>query len=184
VLVVCHANVARSVAAACLLDGSTDERGVAIELRTAGTHATDGQPTSARTRRALEAMHGDAPTLVAHRSRALTEADLEWADLVIAMEASQVRFVRRRHPEAAGRAATIAVLAHGLPADDRVLATRIAVMGLAALEDGGASDVIDPAGGDDATYAATVDELAELCGRLRVRLAGTAASTGSRDLRS
>jgi protein-tyrosine phosphatase len=173
VVVLCHANVARSVAAAHLLEGATDERGVVIELRSAGTHASDGQPASARTRAALEARLGELGLLAAHRSHLLDLDDVEWADLVIAMEGSQVRFVRRLHPDAAPRTATVAVLASSLPRDGRALTVRIASMDLAARpNDDDDDDVVDPAGGDDVVYARTIDDLIELCGRLRERLAG------------
>ena len=132
VVVLCHANVARSVAVAHLLRGATDEQGVAIELRSAGTHASEGQPASARTRAALEARLGEVSLLGTHRSHLLDVDDVEWSDLLIAMEGSQVRFVRRLFPDATGRTATLAVLASSLPCDHRPLATRIASMGLAS----------------------------------------------------
>ena len=171
-VVVCHANVARSVAAAHLLGAAADEGALAIEVRTAGTHASDGQPASARTRTALEAVLGHAVALGAHRSHQLDDEDVAWADLIVAMEASQVRFVRRAHPDGASRTATLAALAAGLPRDGRPLSQRVAAMDLAARDDSTADDVADPAGGDEAVYVATMRELVELCGLLMVRLAG------------
>ena len=171
-VVVCHANVARSVAAAHLLAAAADERALVIEVRTAGTHASDGQPASARTRTALEEVLGHAVALGAHRSHQLDDEDVAWADLIVAMEASQVRFVRRAHPDGASRTATLAALAAGLPLGGRPLSQRVAAMDLAARDDSTADDVADPAGGDEAVYEATMRELVELCGQFMVRLAG------------
>jgi protein-tyrosine phosphatase len=172
VLVVCHANVARSVVAAHLLDGAVDERGVAIELASAGTHATTGQPISARTSASLAEALGHSVALGAHRARQLTEGDLDDADVIIAMEASQVRAVRRVLPQAAHKVATLALLARELPAVARPIAERVASLGLADREPDDRDDVADPAGGDDAAYAATMVALTELCDELVRRLAG------------
>jgi low molecular weight protein-tyrosine phosphatase len=172
VLVVCHANVARSVAAAYLLAGSVDERGAAIELATAGTHATTGQPVSARTSTSLAGVLGHEVSLSAHRAHQLTEADLDEADLVVAMEAAQVRAVRRTHATAADRVATLAVLASELPRDARPLAARVAAMSLATRDPDDSGDVADPAGGDDEAYEATMASLVALCSELARRLAG------------
>jgi protein-tyrosine-phosphatase len=172
ILVVCHANVTRSVAAAYLLSHSLDSAGVRYELRSAGTHAGDGQPVSARTRRALAQAIGSEPDLSGYRSHLVVPADLAWADLVVSMEGSQVRLLRRLDPESAPKIATISVLARELPYDDRPLATRIASMDLdlRVVEDDG--DVVDPAGGDDEAYEATMSTLVELCGALCARLGG------------
>ncbi|HEV3212729.1 MAG TPA: hypothetical protein VGZ03_04960 [Acidimicrobiales bacterium] len=172
VLVVCHANVARSVAAAHLLVGAVDERGTTIELATAGTHATTGQPVSARTSAALAATLGSAVALGAHRAHQLTEGDLDAADVVVAMEAAQVRAVRRAHPPAAGKVASLALLARELPRDPRPVAVRVASMHLADREPDDDDDVVDPAGGDDDAYAAVIAALVELCGELSDRLGG------------
>ena len=171
-LVVCHANVARSVAAALLLRDAVDERRVALDLRTAGTHASDGQPASGRTVAALRRLTGADPGLGSHLARELRATDVEWADLIIAMEDSQVRFVRRRHPEAADRVATLALLADELPVDGRALHDRVVALGLAGRDGSGEGDVEDPAGGDDDAYDRAVAVLVERCSELSRRLAG------------
>jgi protein-tyrosine-phosphatase len=172
VLVVCHANVARSVVAAHLLHGAVDERGVAIEVASAGTHATTGQPVSARTSSSLAAALGHPVALGSHRARQLSESDLGDADIIIAMEAAQVRAVRRALPEAACKAATLTLLARELPRDDRPVAERVASLALADREPDAHDDVMDPAGGDDVAYAATTAVLVQLCEALAHRLAG------------
>jgi protein-tyrosine-phosphatase len=172
ILVICHANVARSVAAAHLLRRAVDERGVEIDLTTAGTHATVGQPVSSRTVTSLGALLGEPVDLGTHRARQVSDDDLQVADLIVTMEASQVRMIRRRHTAAADRMATLALLARELPKDARVLAVRVASMALARREPDDADDVIDPAGGGDAEYTASMSALITLCGELGVRLAG------------
>jgi protein-tyrosine phosphatase len=172
VLVLCHANVARSVAAAALLQGVVDERGIAIELRTAGTHATDGQPVSERTVTAFEKVAGRQDSMGSHRARQLSDVDVEWADLIIAMEDSQVRFVRRLHPGASDHVATLGSLATDFPVDGRRFADRVASLRLAQRGDFGEGDVEDPAGGDDAAYERTMAALVEQCGELARRISG------------
>lgn len=171
VLIVCHANVARSVMAARLLEGAAAEHGVHVEIRTAGTHATDGQPASLRTQRALEAARAGTAPVGSHRARLLRDDDVRWADVIVAMEASQVRYVRRAFPEAASRTATIGVLASALVGAGP-LADRLARLDLATWEMDSADDVADPAGGEEADYALAARDLRDLCERLAVRLAG------------
>lgn len=171
-LVVCHANVSRSPAAVAVLRGARDERGVEVELASAGTHAPLGQPVSARTRLALRAVLGEDVELELHRSRPLGVDDLAWADLVVTMEAGQVQLVRRSHPDAASRTATIAALATGLPADGRPLLDRVSAMGLASVHLDPAGDVEDPAGGGDADYERSMTALVVQCRALERRLAG------------
>jgi len=172
VLVICHANVARSVAAAHLLEGAVDERGVPIELTSAGTHATTGQPVSARTATSLAEALDHPVALGAHRAHQLTEDDLDDADVIVAMEAAQVRAARRALPSAAWKVATLRLLARELPRVALPVGERVASLALADREPDDSDDVVDPAGGDDAAYAATMAVLAELCGELARRFAG------------
>jgi protein-tyrosine-phosphatase len=170
ILVVCHANVTRSVAAAYLLSRATVPAGRALELRTAGTHAGEGQPVSVRTRDALSKVTGSEPDLRGYRSHQLVGDDLVWADLVIVMEGSQVRLLRRLNPDSSSKVATIAFLARELPSDDRHLAVRVASMGLEHCLVVDDADVVDPAGGDDDAYEATMSRLVELCEALAARI--------------
>ena len=106
-----------------------------------------------------------------HRSRQLTDPILQGADLVVAMAAEHVTYVRRRHPAAADRTATLRFLAHHLPVGTAPLAARVAELGLASLDPAGQGDVADPAGGDDEDYVACATELSVLIGELVSRLA-------------
>ncbi len=170
ILIVCHANVARSVAAAYLLTGALARRGADVEVATAGTHATEGQHVSSRTETSLATAAGAPVRLSTHRAHQLTDDDVEHADLVVAMEAAQVRAIRRTHASAAGKVATLGLLARELPEDGGALPARVATMALADRDPDDQDDVADPAGGDDAAYDATMAVLSELCAQLARRL--------------
>jgi protein-tyrosine-phosphatase len=170
-LVVCTGNAARSVMAGFMLEHLAAERGLMLEIATAGTHTIDGQPMSGRTRAALRSI----PALAGgphgrHRSRQVHEPDLEAAALVVAMEADHVRYVRRVHPEAASRTATIRRLCAELPSGPPSLPERIALLRLDGAELSGGEDVADPAGRTDDVYAACAAELWGLCREFVSRL--------------
>jgi protein-tyrosine-phosphatase len=138
-----------------------------LHIVTAGTHTIDGQPMGLRTRGALLAIPELADVAFGrHRSRQVYEPDLVRADLVVAMEADHVRFVRRQFPEAAAHTATIRRLCADLAPPPPLLAERITGLKLADAELVDADDVIDPAGGDEAVYAACAAELWVLCQQL------------------
>lgn len=139
-----------------------------VRVVTAGTFVVEGQPMSWRTRDALTSIGVD--TLPAHRSHQLTDADADGADLIVAMAGEHVAYVRRRHPEAAGRTATIKRLVRDLSTDPQPLVDRVAALGLASIEIEPWEDVEDPAGGEVDVYMSCAKELAQLCGELAPRL--------------
>jgi protein-tyrosine-phosphatase len=161
VLTLCTGNAARSVMAGAMLQ-STSAR-----IVTAGTFVVEGQPMGRRTRDALAAVGFSAPD---HRSHQLTAGDVEAADLVVAMAGEHVSYIRRLHPQAAARTATIKRLVRDLPAGPVPLAERIAKLGLADLPLEPWEDVEDPAGGEDELYVACARELAGLCAELGILL--------------
>lgn len=168
VLLVCTGNVARSVMARSMLEWLAEAGGLPLRLATAGTHAVEGQPAGARTQAALRTVL--EASVGRHRSHQLTADDLARADLVVAMEAAHVRYVRRHHPEAAARTGTLRQLCRALPPGPPDLATRVAGLDLAAASLSDADDVADPAGGSDATYTDCAGELWTLCQELAARL--------------
>jgi protein-tyrosine phosphatase len=159
----CTGNAARSVMAGVMLDAD----GGAVRIVTAGTHVVENQPVSRRTRDALAALGLDSS---AHRSRQLSDADLAQTDLVVAMAAEHVRYIRRRHPQAADRTATVSWLARHLPPGPEPLANRVASLALADVDPDEQGDVDDPAGGDEETYIACARQLSALVAELALRL--------------
>jgi len=162
VLTLCTGNAARSVMAGILFAA------LPVRVVTAGTFVVEGQPMSWRTRDALASIGAD--TFPAHRSHQLTEADADAADLIIAMAGEHVAYVRRRHPEAAGRTATIKRLVRDLSDGPQSLVDRVAALGLASVEIEPWEDVEDPAGGEVEVYVSCAKELAQLCDQLAPRL--------------
>jgi protein-tyrosine-phosphatase len=137
--------------------------GVEARIVTAGTHVVEHQPMSVRTRSALAGVGIEPPH---HRSRQLTESVLHEATVVVAMAAEHVQFVRRRHPSAAGKTATIAWLVRHLRPGPAPLADRVAALELAAVDPAEQGDVADPAGGPDEAYARCAAELEALVAEL------------------
>ena len=104
ILFVCTANICRSPSAEALAraEGLTD-----LEFSSAGTHARDGQPINPDMVAVLPA---DLDTS-AFRSRRLTTALLEDADLVVTMEAAHRTFVLDDHPAMFRKVFTLGQLA-------------------------------------------------------------------------
>lgn len=171
IVTLCTGNAARSVMAEFMLRywGEHFER--PLEVVSAGTHVVEGQPMSMRTRAAIGSIPALGELAVSgHRSKQLTSAHLERADLVVAMEADHVRFVRRHHPGVASRCATLRRFCLDLHRGEGSLADRVAALGLADLPFDPTEDVADPAGGDVEVYVACAAELWLLTEHLARRL--------------
>jgi protein-tyrosine-phosphatase len=139
-----------------------------LHVTTFGTHVIEGMPMSWRTRDAIEALGIPVPD---HRSRQATGEELDRADLVIALACEHVRWMRRFHPAAAGRTATLKRLARDLPTGPRPLRERLAALELAQVELQPWEDVLDPAGGDLDVFEACAKEIATLLHDVIPRLA-------------
>ena len=165
----CTGNAARSVMGGAIVRARRDD----IEIVTAGTHVIEGMPMSWRTRDALGALDVAAE---GHRSYQLRDGDVAMADLVIAMAGEHVGYVRRVHPQAAARTATLKRLARDLgPGAGEEpgtgdLAARVARLGLADVTLEPWEDVEDPAGGDLPEFEACAREIRDLLEEVLPRL--------------
>ncbi|MEY2417843.1 MAG: protein arginine phosphatase [Actinomycetota bacterium] len=158
VVFVCTGNAARSVMAGAVLSHMGWARVV-----TAGTMVIEGMPMSWRTRDALKEL---GVTVPAHRSRQLTAADAHDADLIVCFETFHVAYVRREHPEAAYKTATIRRLVRDLP---RVNGD-VRALNLAEVELEDWENVEDPAGGDLDVVVACAKEVAAMVDQLAALL--------------
>ena len=117
-----------------------------LRVTTSGTHVIEGMPMSWRTRDAITSLGLPVPD---HRSRQATTQELDNADLVIALAREHVMWMRRVHPTAAPRTATLKRLARDLPPSDAgPLFERLARMRVHEAQLESWEDVVDPAGGE------------------------------------
>lgn len=165
IVFLCTGNAARSVMAGAALASHLPD----WHVTTAGTLVVEGQPMSWRTKAALDAVGLTAP---AHRSRQATLAELDGAELVVALAPEHVAWVRRTHPPIAARTATLRRAARDLPAGPAPLAERVAQLRLAEVELEAWEEVVDPGGGDAGEFAACAREVVDLVARLAPRLVG------------
>ncbi len=125
--------------------------------------------------RTRDAIVGVGAKTDGHRSRQLANADLDTADLVLAMAREHVEYVRRRHPGAAARTGTLKRLARDLPLGSGTLAERVAALELDAVDLEPWGDVDDPAGGEPEVFHQCALEIHELLAVLRPILEGVPA---------
>ncbi len=113
VLFVCAGNTCRSPMAVAALSEALGEEGQRVAISSAGVLAADDAPASAH---AVEVAGRRGLDLSAHRARRLTAAQLAEADLVLAMDGTQLGAVRRMSPEAASRSHVSSDFGAGAPA--------------------------------------------------------------------
>ena len=167
IVTLCTGNAARSVMAGVMLEQLAEMEGFGLTVTTAGTHVLEGQPLGMRTKEAMISVGElDTGNVGRHRSHQLVTDDCAAADLIVAMEADHVRYVRRRHPEAAHKTATLRRLVATLPVDEAPFVERLSSLNLSEVDLDTDIDVLDPAGGDQAQYDAVAAEIFELCGVL------------------
>jgi protein-tyrosine phosphatase len=180
VLILCTANVCRSPMAEALLTDRLAVVGSDATVRSGGMLG-DGE---APHREAIAVMAGYGLDIGAHRSRRVTEEDLEAADLTLAMARENLRYAVVTAPAVWPRAFTLRELvrrggAAGRRGPGESLAAWLARAHhgrerAALLGDSPADDVADPAGGPPAGYAAAatvlsglLDQLVGLCWQSR-----------------
>lgn len=168
IVTLCTGNVARSVMLGYMLTTLRDSNGDHWLVRTAGTHVVEGSAMSGRTRDALVAI-GELGEhrYGAHRSRQLTDADVDWADVVIATEARHVTYARTHFANASAKTVSLGQFVRDAPLGatwaDRLRA-------VASVEPVADLDVADPAGGDHDVYDACAAQLWQLAQRAAVLL--------------
>jgi len=141
-----------------------EDRAPGLRVTTAGTHVVEGMPMSWRTRDAI-AEFGAERTM--HRSHQLNDTDVAAADVVICLAAEHVAYMRRTHPEAAGKTVTLRRLVRDLPAaPGDTFGERLGALGLADAELEPWEDVEDPAGGDLPVFRSCARKIHELVERL------------------
>ena len=150
VLVVCTGNTCRSPMAEGWLSQKLGGKGWVVE--SAGVGAWGGSPASAE---AVEAMREIGVDLSGHRSRALSQEQVEGATYILAMTEGHRREIARRFPEAEGKTH----LVHGF--------------GL-----GEVRDVADPVGYPVEVYRHIRDELIQALGDFVLHLAETGGLSG------
>ncbi|MEI8126767.1 MAG: hypothetical protein WCG86_03005 [Actinomycetota bacterium] len=168
----CTGNAARSVMLGYMLNTLTDTHDLGWEIRTAGTHAAEGLAMSPRTLTALESISElGEHHYTAHRSHQLSAEDAEWADVIVAVEADHVNYVRGNFPAASDKVIQLRHFVRFAPLDsgptDQMAAVRQRPVDPSF-------DVRDPAGGDQAQYDACASELWELS-QIYVTLVATEA---------
>lgn len=118
----------------------------------------DGQPISWRTREALSRVDLAAPH---HRSQQIERHHVEAADLVIALAPEHVDWIRREHPDAAWRTATLKRLARDLPATGK-LPERLRPLRLESVVLEPWEEVVDPGGGEVEDFISCALEVVEV----------------------
>lgn len=175
ILTLCTGNAARSVMLGVFLEHLAGYSGSDLVVRTAGTLTISQQPAGMRVRDAIRSIPElEHLTLGHHRSTQLDDELAGWADLIVAMERDHVRYVRRQHPEAAARTATIYRLLEGLDLEEAPLSQRVAALGLGEVAVEGDREVLDPAGHEAEVYEAVARELWALSLELHARLEASA----------
>jgi protein-tyrosine phosphatase len=182
VLVLCTANVCRSPMAEVLLARHAAALGAAVSVRSAGMLCDGEQPLP----EAITALAGYGLDIAAHRSRQVTPADLERADLALAMARENLRHAVVLEPTVWPRAFTLKELvrrgeAIGARAPGEGFADWLARAHegrrqAALLGDCADDDVADPAGGPPQAYAEAAVTLCGLLGRLADLCWGRAAT--------
>ncbi|MFP5114239.1 low molecular weight protein arginine phosphatase [Bacillaceae bacterium C204] len=133
ILFVCTGNTCRSPMAEAILKNKQID---AIEVRSAGIFAANGNEASAHAKKVLE----DNGIAHNHRSSLLTRNEVEWADLILTMTSSHKMGILQQYPEVGGKVFTLKEYSG----------------------EGFHLDVVDPYGGSLAMYEKTFRELDEL----------------------
>ena len=137
---VCTGNTCRSPMAAAILSNKNISN---VAVKSAGIYALEGGEMSVNAQEVLN----EKGIAHAHKSNVVTEADLNWADLVLTMTKAHKELLLRYYPHII----------------DKVFTLKEYTTSKMDL------DVSDPYGGDLNTYRQTFEELSELIKHLETR---------------
>jgi protein-tyrosine-phosphatase len=152
-LFVCTGNAARSVMAAAMLRAATD----AVNITSAGTHSIPGLPMSTRTRTALA---GFGVVDKDHLSAQLEQTMVDEASVIAIFEPMHLSYMRKKHPDANSKVASLPRLARDLAAGaPETLEHRLAALALDSHVFEDWEEVIDPAGGDLQVFEDSASEI-------------------------
>lgn len=114
ILFVCTGNTCRSPMAAAILKEMAEEKGLDIEVDSAGIFAFAGDRAS---REAIEVLKDKALDISHHRSKLVTDKLLEEADLVLTMTFSHKETLLFKHPFVSGKIYTLKEYAYDIAED-------------------------------------------------------------------
>jgi protein-tyrosine-phosphatase len=101
ILIVCSGNVSRSFMAEMLLRNETEQLKLDnICISSAGLFAYPGSPPDPKM---VEYLSGMGVSIKGHEARQITKDDVDWADLILVMEAEHARMIERLWPEVKGK---------------------------------------------------------------------------------
>lgn len=101
ILIVCSGNVSRSFMAEMLLRNETEQLKLDnISISSAGLFAYPGSPPDPKMVEYLSAM---GVSIKGHEARQITKDDVDWADLILVMEAEHAAMIERLWPEVKGK---------------------------------------------------------------------------------
>src|SRR5687768_10376519 len=112
ILFVCTGNVCRSPMAEGFLRHEAEQRGLALEVRSTGTHAWHGRAATIDGRKVMAEM---GVPIDDHRTLELDRNLVDWADLIIGMSKEHARDTVRAFPGAERRTYTLKGLLELLP---------------------------------------------------------------------
>ncbi|WP_258358848.1 low molecular weight protein arginine phosphatase [Moorella sulfitireducens (nom. illeg.)] len=160
ILFICTGNTCRSTMAAAIASRIKEERGLDVDVTSAGLAAREGEPATPEAVRALAAMGID---LREHRARRVTGAMVEDADLILTMTRSHKEFLLHFYPAAGGKTFTLKEYAREDPQKPAERAQEVTGAGEAApVIQAADDDIPDPFGRPLEVYQATARELAGL----------------------